>query len=79
MNQIPELIDKALEKTGTVSALGKALGIPPAMVFLFVGLLQRVRVALRLNMGPCCPIPQPPSLRRVAIRHFGAPGLSLRK
>lgn len=35
MNQIPELIDKALEKTGTVSALGKALGIPPAMVSMW--------------------------------------------
>lgn len=35
MNQIPELIDRALEKTGTVSALGKALGIPPAMVSMW--------------------------------------------
>jgi predicted transcriptional regulator len=35
MNQIPEIIDKALEKTGTVSALGKALGISPAMVSMW--------------------------------------------
>lgn len=31
-----------------------------------------------VDHGACRPIPQPPSLRRVAIRHYGAPGLSLR-
>lgn len=35
MSQIPELIDRALQKTGTVSALGKALGIPPSMVSMW--------------------------------------------
>lgn len=34
---------------------------------------QRARNMRQVDMGPCSPIPQPPALRAVAMRHSGAP------